>query len=203
MNPDLPLVSVITPTVADRRHVLVGRAIPSVQAQDYPNIEHVIVCDGPTSHAAPAFRDTRYIELGRNWKKATKGASYGAVPRVVGTCLARGDYIAYLDDDDEYLPCHVRKHMEVLAAEPSLDFTISQFKQIWNDGSPTRIIGRAIANGQIGTPCVVHRVHCLAVRQWQNNFYGEDIDLFSAWERAGLKFKFIPEVTSIVYKRAN
>jgi cellulose synthase/poly-beta-1,6-N-acetylglucosamine synthase-like glycosyltransferase len=41
-----PLVSIITPTWK-RRDLLVKRALPSVAAQDYPNIEHVVVSDGP------------------------------------------------------------------------------------------------------------------------------------------------------------
>ena len=41
-----PLVSVITPTW-QRADLLVNRCIPSVQAQDYPVVEHIIVSDGP------------------------------------------------------------------------------------------------------------------------------------------------------------
>lgn len=41
-----PLVSVITPTW-NRHDLLLTRCLPSVQAQDYPAVEHVIISDGP------------------------------------------------------------------------------------------------------------------------------------------------------------
>ena len=42
----VPLVSVITPTW-QRHALLLDRCIPSVAAQDYPNVDHVVVSDGP------------------------------------------------------------------------------------------------------------------------------------------------------------
>ena len=41
-----PLVAVITPTW-QRTGLLLSRCIPSVQAQDYPRVEHIVVSDGP------------------------------------------------------------------------------------------------------------------------------------------------------------
>src|SRR5262252_1881600 len=42
----LPSVDVVTPTW-ERHDVLLNRAIPSVQAQTYPNVRHIVVSDGP------------------------------------------------------------------------------------------------------------------------------------------------------------
>jgi len=48
---DEPLVSVVTPTW-QRHRILLERCIPSVQSQDYPNVQHVIVSDGPDPELA-------------------------------------------------------------------------------------------------------------------------------------------------------
>jgi len=42
----IPRVSVITPTW-QRHDLLLSRTVPSVQAQRYPSVEHIIVSDGP------------------------------------------------------------------------------------------------------------------------------------------------------------
>jgi glycosyltransferase involved in cell wall biosynthesis len=43
---DLPLVPIVTSTWR-RADMLMQRCIPSVMAQSYPNVEHIIVSDGP------------------------------------------------------------------------------------------------------------------------------------------------------------
>lgn len=93
-----PTFSVILPTY-NRGHLL-GRAIESVLAQTYQNFELIVVDDASTDatkDVVESFRDGRiiYILLERNG-----GPS---VTRNRGILRARGRYISFLDDDDEYL----------------------------------------------------------------------------------------------------
>ena len=61
-----PTVSVVTPTW-QRHDLLMDRCIPSVAAQDYPDVEHVICSDGPdpdlAERLAPLQADLERLRL--------------------------------------------------------------------------------------------------------------------------------------------
>jgi len=95
-----PTVSVIIPTY-NRAH-LVGRAIQSVLNQTYKDFELIIVDDGSTDNTKEAVKEfqkkdkrIRYIR-----HKENKG---GSATRNTGIRVANGEYIAFLDSDDEWL----------------------------------------------------------------------------------------------------
>ena len=102
------MVSVIVPTF-NRAH-MIGRAIRSVLNQTYGDFEIIVVDDGSadnTEEVVAAFEDerVRYIRLEEN-----SGTS--AAPRNAGIKAARGDYIALLDSDDEWLPQKLEKQID-------------------------------------------------------------------------------------------
>ena len=113
-DPD-PLVSVIIPTYL-QHELLVTRAIPSALAQTHRNIEIVVVGDGApeaTARAIEGLNDPRV-----RYENLTVRAPYPEDPmefwRVAGTPpwnaaweLARGRWIAPLNDDDSFRPEHV------------------------------------------------------------------------------------------------
>lgn len=107
-----PLVSVITITY--NRGDLIHRCIESIQKQTYPNYEHIIV-DGNstdnTKEVVESYADPhiKYIKLN------TKGPE---VQMRAGSEIARGKYITFLDDDDEYLPEKLTKQVELFEQEP-------------------------------------------------------------------------------------
>ena len=92
------LVSVVLPTF--NRSRTLARAVRSVLGQGYSNLELIVVDDGSTDDTAGLvanFRDPRirYEKLERN-----QGAS---AARNRGLELARGEFIAFQDSDDEWL----------------------------------------------------------------------------------------------------
>src|ERR1700761_5560426 len=109
----MPLVTAVIPT--RNRPELVLRAVRSALGQTYSNLEVVVVVDGPdpaTVAALEELRDPRVrtIALSRNVG--------GSEARNVGAREARGEWIALLDDDDEWLPEKLEKQMAL--AEASL-----------------------------------------------------------------------------------
>jgi glycosyltransferase involved in cell wall biosynthesis len=97
-----PKVSVIIPT--HNRATMLKRAIESVLAQSYQDFELIIVSDGATDETDSLVEgwDDRRI---RYFKHAhSKGAS---AARNTGIKNSRGAYLAFLDDDDEWLPFHL------------------------------------------------------------------------------------------------
>jgi len=109
-----PTVSVIIPTY-NRAH-LVGRAIRSVLNQTYQDFEIIVVDDGSTDNTeevVKGFNDgrIRYIRHDKN-----KG---GAAARNTGIKVARGEYIAFLDSDDEWLARKLEKQMALFETSDS------------------------------------------------------------------------------------
>jgi hypothetical protein len=112
---DKPLVSVIISTY-NRSKLLTERAIPSVLRQTYQNFEIIIVgdnCTDDTEELVSKFNDKRII-----FHNLPKRGSYptnprhrwmvaGVVPANKSLELASGNWIAPLDDDDEFSEDHI------------------------------------------------------------------------------------------------
>lgn len=113
MNESTPLFSIIIPTY-NRAHLL-PRAIKSVLAQTFTNFELIVVDDmsmDNTAATVKGFNDPRIRYLHR-----TKNGS-AAASRNTGIKSAKGTYIAFLDDDDEYLPEFLERTAQVLENTP-------------------------------------------------------------------------------------
>jgi len=107
MGKEEHLISVIIPTYNRARFL--KEAIESVLAQTYKNLELIIVDDGSTdntSEVVKEFTDKRIIYLYQD----NKGVS---VARNKGICSIKGQYIAFLDSDDIWLPQKLQKQLEV------------------------------------------------------------------------------------------
>jgi len=89
---------------------LVGRAIRSVLEQTYPNVRLLVVDDASDTDTLAAIGDDahllEYIRHERN-----RGAP---AARNTGLDCAEGDYVGFLDDDDEYLPSKLADQLRVL-----------------------------------------------------------------------------------------
>jgi hypothetical protein len=106
-----PEVTVVIPTRF--RPDLVTRAARSALAQTVENIEIVIVVDGPdeeTHAAVKSIADPRLRLIGRPEKGGAPNA------RNTGVREARAPWVAFLDDDDEWLPEKLRVQLDLAAA---------------------------------------------------------------------------------------
>jgi len=126
MTESSPTVSVILPTY-NRAH-LIGRAIQSVLSQTYQDFELIIVDDGSTDNTkeiVKSFNNVRikYIKHAKN-----KG---GSAARNTGIRAARGEYIAFQDSDDEWLPEKLEKQTAILInASPKVGIVYSDMWRI-------------------------------------------------------------------------
>jgi len=99
------LVSVITPTY--KRPKLLDRAIDSVLNQTYDRIEVIVVDDN--NENTEYRRETEKLMERYNDLEEVKYIKHqvnknGAAARNTGIRNSKGEYIAFLDDDDEFLP---------------------------------------------------------------------------------------------------
>ena len=115
-------VSCVIPSY--KRCDTVTRAIDSALAQTYRNIEVCIVDDNvPGDEYSSKLQETlkKYENDPRVRYIAQEKHINGAVARNVGIKEAKGSFIAFLDDDDEWLPDKIEQQMKVLQSDPSLD----------------------------------------------------------------------------------
>lgn len=191
----MKLVSVITPTWL-RHAALLGGCIPSVQAQTYPEIEHVIVSDGPDAELDRKIREAHPFSQPRHaslvWGELPEHdpkPHWGNHARRRAIEGSSGELIAYLDDDDTYRP----SHLELLSScfdDPGVDFAYS--RMMFGGGA----IGvDPPLYGNIGTPMIMHRRELLSVANWGGDSACEDWELVRSWLTAGAKYVMVPVVT--------
>jgi glycosyltransferase involved in cell wall biosynthesis len=102
----MPKVSVIT--VSHNRPSLLSRSIASALSQDYSDFELIIVDDSSSDQpwkVVKSFVDPRikYLRL--------ESATTPSAADNMGIKSAHGDYIAFLDDDDEWLPTKLSRQV--------------------------------------------------------------------------------------------
>jgi teichuronic acid biosynthesis glycosyltransferase TuaG len=102
-------ISVIIPTW--NRAATLAEAIQSVLAQTYPILEILVCDDGSTDHSqtlVEGFEDERV-------KWVAGPASGGpATPRNRGLALSKGDWLAFLDSDDQWHPEKLAQQMQFI-----------------------------------------------------------------------------------------
>lgn len=112
MSQNDPRVSIIIPTY--NRAEVISRAVESALDQKYNNIEVIVVDDGSTDQTHEVMAkyedDIKYTRLDENM-----GAN---AARNKGIELATGEYISFLDSDDEYPIDNIQKKVEVLRDLP-------------------------------------------------------------------------------------
>lgn len=103
-----PVVSVILPTY-QRAHTL-GRALASVLAQTFQDYELLVIDDASTDDTVDViarFDDPRLRYLRQDTNRGVAAA------RNRGLAEARGEFVAFLDSDDEWLPRKLARQLEV------------------------------------------------------------------------------------------
>lgn len=193
-----PLVSVITPTW-QRHDLLFGRCIPSVRAQDYPAVEHLVISDGPDEVLSTAFSMTgldnppRYYEV--DWHDPDE--HYGHYARLTGIAHALGEYITYCDDDDSLRPGHCAKMAAALDSDPQAGFAVS--RMVSHHAHPVTVGWGPLAPGNVGSPMIMHRTWVLEHGTWGPASWKEDWELVERWLDAGIKYVNVDAETSDVW----
>lgn len=112
------LVSVILPTY--QREKLLAEAIQSVLSQSYKDWELWVIDDGSTDQTAELVRCFR--EKDGRIRYFHQSNSGPASARNKGMELSQGEFIAFLDSDDLWLPVKLQKQMEIFHGKPEIGF---------------------------------------------------------------------------------
>lgn len=104
-----PLISVIVPT--HNRPLFLKKTLLSIVAQSYPHLEIIVVSNGfnpENKKVAEEIQDARICYL----EQADSGGP--SSPRNHGVRKSKGDYIAFCDDDDLWMPSKIEKQVTAL-----------------------------------------------------------------------------------------
>jgi len=107
--PTGPLVSVVIPTC--NRAALLTRAIQSVRQQTYGNLEIIVVDDASTDDIQKivgSFADPRICYIRHDTNRG------GSAARNTGIRAANGNFVAFLDDDDEWVAEKAEEQVKIL-----------------------------------------------------------------------------------------
>ncbi|MFZ5450534.1 MAG: glycosyltransferase [Thermodesulfobacteriota bacterium] len=181
-----PLVSVIVPT--HNRPDLLVDTLQSILDQTYPHFEIIVVNDA----GVEVGNIVRWLNTRQNITYAKHGRNLGlAAARNTGIKLARGQYIAYLDDNDLFYPQHLETLVKFLE---NRDFRVAytdahrahQVKQhdryvtthldlpYSHDFDPDRLL---VAN-QFPVLCLMHEKTCLE----QAGYFDESLTIHEDWD---------------------
>ena len=110
----MPKVSVIIPT--RNRAAFLQAAIQSVLNQTFQDFEIIVVDDASEDHTSAVIRS--FTEPRIRYLRHESSRGQGAT-RNAGLHQALGEYVALLDDDDEWMPQKLEKQVALLDGSPS------------------------------------------------------------------------------------
>ena len=171
------------------------RAINSVLFQDCVNdssIELIIVNDGSIDNTDSVVQ--KIIDAGNPKKHTIKYHKIDHIGepgtvRNIALDMANGEYIAYCDSDDYWLPHHLATAMQRFNRNPDLGmvsnyWSLAEF-EMTHDSINTKIVVQQHPTWAVNTNCRVHKKSCIAtVGKFNTSRWGEDGDFFSRVENS-------------------
>lgn len=126
-NDPRPLVSIVTPTYNQADYL--AEAIRSVLAQDYPNIEYLVLDDGSTDETPAVLRQ---FDGQVQWERHANMGQSNTLNK--GWQRARGMYLGYLSSDDRLLPQAISALVEAIESRPDVSVVYCDFDLIDKNG---------------------------------------------------------------------
>lgn len=113
-NATLPLVSIVTPTYNQGPYL--AETIRSVLAQDYPNIEYLVLDDGSTDNTPEVLKTFANGEF--QWERQENMGQSRTLNKGWQRC--KGRYLCYLSSDDRILPNCISTLVAAMEAHPEV-----------------------------------------------------------------------------------
>lgn len=200
----MPKVSVVIPSY--NRANMVGAAIQSVLEQTYTDLEVIVVDDGSsdnTREVVKAFTDSRIRYIYQENKKLP-----GA--RNTGIEVSQGNYVAFLDSDDFFLPEKLARQIAAIECDPKIGLIASGWQEVDEQRTPLRTLRPWLFSPELTLnnwlySCPFTPSAVLARRDWltkvgmfdPEQYFVEDWDLWLRLVYAGCRMAWEPAVVSL------
>jgi len=212
------LVTVIIPTYK-RTVEYLSRAVESVLVQTYDNIEVILVDDSPSTYQhrneIKAYIDSLQSKNVRYFQNEVNMG--GSLSRNIGIEEAQGQYITFLDDDDEYMPQKIEKQIAYMQ-EYDYDLTFSNMIMYNSDGyvvdfrdysdvpitDNTKLLKYHLMRHLTGTPTFMFKAEKLrGIGGFEDAKMGQEFYLMLKSIENGLLIGYLPECDVKVYKHTD
>ena len=182
-----PLISILIPTYNNGKYI--SQAIESVYAQNYDNMEIIVVDDGSTDNTKEVlkqYKDIKYFYV-----------EHKGIPFVRNLALekSQGEYIAFLDSDDYWLPEKLNIQMQYFKEHPDCEIVFTKYKNFFEE-EKIKIDKRAIREKEL--EAVEYKILPTALIKktlfekygvFDENFQtGEDTELIYRMGKRGVSF---------------
>jgi glycosyltransferase involved in cell wall biosynthesis len=194
-----PLVTVVIATY--NRAETLKYAIESVLWQTYENFELWVIGDCCTDHTEKivgSFNDPRV-----NWYNLPQNSGYQSKPNNEGIRRSKGQYIAYLNHDDIWLPNHLQDTItHIQETNADIVFSIIQWVYSFTTSRPDIPLLPSLPIPPEAT-AVVHKKGIInTIGYWKNideTYSYPRVDFFRQAQFAGLKFSIVPSLTGLKF----
>ena len=129
-----PLFSIITPSYNQAAYLEL--TLRSVLEQDYPAVEYLVADGASSDGSAEIIR--RYAGRLAWWVSEKDGGQAEAINK--GFARATGEYVAWLNSDDIYLPGALRAAADTFAAHPQVGLVFGDVVSIDGEGRPINVM---------------------------------------------------------------
>lgn len=195
-----PLVTVVIATY--NRPGTLKYAIESVLWQTYKNFELWVVGDCCTDHTEKVVQSFSY-DARVNWYNLPQNSGYQSKPNNEGIRRAKGEYIAYLNHDDIWLPNHLEDNMRHLQkTKADISFSLIQWVYSFTHSKADIPLLPNLPIPPEAT-AVVHKKSIVnKIGYWKNineTYSYPRVDFFRQAQFAGLKFQIVPCLTGLKF----
>lgn len=129
-----PLVSVVMPAYNAAPYL--PETIESVLAQTFNDFELLIIDDGSTDNTAEIAH--QYSQQDSRVKLLSQENQGVSVARNLGIQMSLGEFVAFLDSDDQWLPDKLAVHIEHLTLQPELGISFAKIEFMSPEGNPMK-----------------------------------------------------------------
>lgn len=185
-------ISVIIPVHNGERYL--ADALDSVMAQKYEKLEIIVVNDGSTDgtqQIARSYQDVMCISQSRQGAGAARNN---------GVKHSRGEFLAFLDADDLWMPDKTTKQMSALLADSGLDMVFGHVAQFYSPELEKVIkdkikITQAVMPGYVPGAMLIKKETFLKAGYFNPDLnVGEFIDWYLRAQEGGLQGGMLPDV---------
>lgn len=208
-------VSVIVPTY-HRAPETLSRALTSLLNQSYEDVEIVVVDDNPPESEYRGAME-KYFSSGADkrivYHKNARNMG-GSLARNEGIAVATGEYITFLDDDDEYLSDKIRHQVDFME-ETGCDLSFEQLRLVNANGETVDfrefdyltsmdndyLLRQHLTHRMTGTPTFMFKAEALRnIGGFDDAKMGQEFLLMLKSIKSGLKIRYLSVCDVVAYR---